>query len=616
MNFSQNGHAETVELLLKQGASVNVEDADGKTALMFASEKGHTKTSEVLLKYGADTNMQDIFKRSALMNASASGYFKTVKMLLKYNADVNMQDKFRESALIFACYNGHTETAKILLSHGADVNMEGLDGLTALFYACQKSWSDVTMLLIKHGAMIDCQSNTDGKTILMFAIQRRDNKTVKQLLEFGAGVDISDKNGKTALIVATENSDVQTVKLLIKFGANVNIQDKNGQTALIIATEKQITETVKLLIKSGANINIQNRLGCTALMKASEMGYSDIVKILLLFHKANANVQDDGGWTALMLSCQHGYTEIANWLIDYGADVNLAKNDGWTALTLAKINHRTDTTELLNEHGAMDAIPKKGFDHMYTSTYTATGTEDSGYGPSAEHNNILSQEKGKITGFKYYYDENSNLLTLHDTVTVRDICLFTGSNVNSTVISVTEGEQYFTWEGYGLHLYIPEGALPSEMQSCAISIEASMEGNYTFPANCFLVSAVYWFRCVPECKFLRSIILEIQHCAKEHNLQALGFVKGRPVDNDSETAKFNKVLGCHGINHGVFPSHSSYGFVEVDSFSGYGVVQEGSEERQYRANLYYLPQSVNQCQIHFTVLWNTDTHHSVICKKW
>ena len=194
------------------------------------------------------------------------------------------------------------------------------------------------------------------------------------------------------------------------------------------------------------------------------------------------------------------------------------------------------------------------------------------------------------------------------------ICLFTASNVNSTVISVTTSEQYFTWEGYGLHLYIPEGALPPEMQPCAISIEASVEGNYTFPEDCYLVSAVYWFHCAPACRFLLPITLEVQHCAKEHNLQALGFVKARPVEDHSEV-EFNKVLGCYGIDHGVFPSHSSYGFIELDSFSGYGVVQEGSEDREYRANLYYLPQSINQWQIHFTVLWNTDTHHSVSSHK-
>jgi hypothetical protein len=81
---------------------------------------------------------------------------------------------------------------------------------------------------------------------------------------------------------------------------------------------------------------------------------------------------------------------------------------------------------------------------------------------------------------------------------------------------------------------------------------------------------VYWFHCAPACKFLLPIILEIQHCAKENNLQALSVVKARPVE-DNSGAEFNKVLGCYGIDRGVFPNHSSYGFTQLDSFSGYGV---------------------------------------------
>ena len=175
---------------------------------------------------------------------------------------------------------------------------------------------------------------------------------------------------------------------------------------------------------------------------------------------------------------------------------------------------------------------------------------------------------------------------------------------------MTTSEQYFKWEGYGLHLYIPEGALPSEIESCTISIETSVEGNYAFPDNTHPVSAVYWFRCNPKCKFSQPITLEIQHCAKEQNVKGLSFVKATSIEGQSED-KFNRTLGCGGTNHGIFPRHSSYGFIQLDQFCGYGVVQEGSEDREYRANLYYLPQGINQFQIDFTVLWNTDAHHSV-----
>ena len=160
--------------------------------------------------------------------------------------------------------------------------------------------------------------------------------------------------------------------------------------------------------------------------------------------------------------------------------------------------------------------------------------------------------------------------------------------------------------------YTSKGALPPEVVECIISIESNcnVERKYTLPANSYLVSAVYWFCCTPKCKFSKPITLEIQHCAKQQNIQALSFVKARSIENQPD-AKFNKTLGCCSTNHEVFPSHSSYSFILLDGFCGYGVVQEGSEDGQYRANLYYLPQTIRQFQIQFMVLWNTDAHHSV-----
>ena len=120
-------------------------------------------------------------------------------------------------------------------------------------------------------------------------------------------------------------------------------------------------------------------------------------------------------------------------------------------------------------------------------------------------------------------------------------------------MTISEQYKYFNWEGYGLHLYIPEGALPPEIEECTIYIEDSVEGDYAFPDNCYLVSAVYWFHCVPKCKFSKPIILEMQHCAKQQNLQALSFVKARSIESQSEI-EFNKTLGCCGTNQGIFQS--------------------------------------------------------------
>ena len=63
-----HGRVEVVRLLLSSGADVNVQDADGSTALMCAAEHGHTTIVKLLL---AQTDI-DLHLRD---NVSSIPYF-------------------------------------------------------------------------------------------------------------------------------------------------------------------------------------------------------------------------------------------------------------------------------------------------------------------------------------------------------------------------------------------------------------------------------------------------------------------------------------------------------------------------------------------------------------
>lgn len=51
---AHNGHARTVELLLKQQCDVNAKDMANYTPLHWAVQKNHPNLIQLLLKYGAD----------------------------------------------------------------------------------------------------------------------------------------------------------------------------------------------------------------------------------------------------------------------------------------------------------------------------------------------------------------------------------------------------------------------------------------------------------------------------------------------------------------------------------------------------------------------------------
>ena len=168
----------------------------------------------------------------------------------------------------------------------------------------------------------------------------------------------------------------------------------------------------------------------------------------------------------------------------------------------------------------------------------------------------------------------------------------------------------FTWEGFGLKLNIYEGCLPADTEQCIIHIKASLAGLYEFPENTYPVSAVFWLRCVPECKFAKSIGLEMQHCGKlEGDSRRLSFA--RAVCYQKQLPYTFKDRG------GDFTNNNFYGFIELKGFSGLVVIQEGSEERYYLASLLYkeISSHRNRCivEIYIALTWNVDAHHSVSC---
>ena len=181
----------------------------------------------------------------------------------------------------------------------------------------------------------------------------------------------------------------------------------------------------------------------------------------------------------------------------------------------------------------------------------------------------------------------------------------------SAMVVVTANQQSFIWKDYGISLHIPDKCLPMNINQCNIAIMVSIAGQYDFPENCHPVSAIFWLRCEPICSFVKPVTLEIEHCAKRENTSKLCFV--RAVCSQKNLPYTFQKLKKEGP--GVFNDHTSYGVVELHSFSGIGVVQKDSTEieREYCAMLFYLGKTVPsyEFQIHFVVTWDTKAHLSV-----
>ena len=178
-----------------------------------------------------------------------------------------------------------------------------------------------------------------------------------------------------------------------------------------------------------------------------------------------------------------------------------------------------------------------------------------------------------------------------------------------TTVVVTNSKQSFVWEGYGLKLHFQEGCLPEGIEECVITLQASIAGEYKFPENHYLVSAVYWLRPEPRCRFALPISIEIQHCAKQENNTKLRFVKAFCTQQNLPYSF--RQLSQSGSFYISDSDDKSYGVLEMNSFSAVAAVQNDSEDRKYAARVFYpLSQGINH-EIHVVVTWNVEAHCSV-----
>ncbi|XP_054443512.1 2-5A-dependent ribonuclease [Pteronotus mesoamericanus] len=224
------GHVGLLRLLLSKGASVNEYDHHGFTAFMEAAEYGKVEALRFLYENGAEVNLgretmkaQKKLKKggaTALMDAAKKGHVEILSILLdEMGADVNACDNMGRNALIHALVNLKKSdevmnVARILLAHGANVNVRGEKGKTPLILAVENDHLDVVEMLLEQEHIEINDTDTEGKTALLWAVEYKLTKIAKLLCNKGASTDCGD-----LLKLARRCYDPSLEKLLLNHGA-------------------------------------------------------------------------------------------------------------------------------------------------------------------------------------------------------------------------------------------------------------------------------------------------------------------------------------------------------------------------------------------------------------
>jgi len=234
-------------------------DAHGRMQLHRVAETGDVAAVEALLLEGAAVNVRDLDGVTPLHRAARDGDRAMVECLVRYHADLAMKTKDGWDALLLAAMKGHVDIVKLLLSYGAPaaprtpegwslLHLAALKDNVDLAEACQLNWPGYE----EAGKPSLDESDKQGNTPLMLALQRGHIEMVEYFLAKGADPDTTDAQGDTLLhhLIAAGNSELAS-RLVMFYKADVNRPNKAGQTPYAAATANENKELAKLLWDSG-----------------------------------------------------------------------------------------------------------------------------------------------------------------------------------------------------------------------------------------------------------------------------------------------------------------------------------------------------------------------------
>ena len=349
--------------MVSKRVNINAPQADGTTALHWATHWNDVEAVQILLKAGANPSTTNRFGASPLSEAAISGHAPLVKALLDAGADAKtLSTPDGETVLMSAARSGNVDAVRMLLDRGADVNgREKYKGQTALMWAASERHAPIVKLLLDRGAdwrvrsfdretrppKLSAASSISpiprgGFTALMFAAREGDLESARIMIDAGVDINHGDVDNVTPLVAAIMNKRYTLAKFLIDRGADVNVVDAGGRTALYATIDIRnedwtampnrpledplpSLDVVKALVDRGAKLDVPLTrpltvrsgmdfgdttlgAGATPLMRAARAGDHAVIR-LLLEKGVNATATTKQGNTALMFAAGIGYRD-------------------------------------------------------------------------------------------------------------------------------------------------------------------------------------------------------------------------------------------------------------------------------------------------------------------
>ncbi|MFL6602597.1 MAG: ankyrin repeat domain-containing protein [Steroidobacteraceae bacterium] len=158
-----------IELLVRHGADIHRQRADGRTAHTLAKLHGNQEIATWLLAHGAKDELSTLER---FVSTCARGDRARAEVLLQTHPNLRGELQVDHHLMMHVpAERGDAQVLETMLACGFDPNVRDHDGVTALHRAAMAGHADATRVLLAHGASVRALDGMFAATPLVWATE-------------------------------------------------------------------------------------------------------------------------------------------------------------------------------------------------------------------------------------------------------------------------------------------------------------------------------------------------------------------------------------------------------------------------------------------------------------
>lgn len=342
------GFYEVIQVLVTGKANVKGANDEGNTPLHLAVRReNYSKIADLLIKNGASLNVKNLAgstpkelveeeakpkppSQQQLFDLISQNKIDEIKALTQHK--LNFTDKRGWTIFHQACFDGCEEILEILLATKQfDVNEKTMQGRTALHLAIDKGHLFIVNILLDAGAKIN-EKDKLNDTPLHLAIFLRHLDIIELLLHKGADLTAQDNGKFTPIELAQSEGYLDVIRVIDEFNGSKVLPDR----------KRKLKPEPFLANKKPSFFSAKDEINKSLLEMTLAAKEGDLIKmknILTLVSPEQINEPDKlTGKTLLHIAIQYHQVDMVKLLIQHNAVISVQDEEGNNPWHLALAN--------------------------------------------------------------------------------------------------------------------------------------------------------------------------------------------------------------------------------------------------------------------------------------